>query len=94
MRLSALADNRRRADTGDAMDARTPSPGRRGTSPIPRTRYGISEALADIKRLHEEMQSDGVPKQETRPSWQSFAWGFAIGAACFAAVIVAVTFLG
>jgi hypothetical protein len=94
MRLSALADNCRRADTGDAMDARTPSPGHRGTSPIPRTRYGISEALAEIKRVHEEMQSEGVQKHETRPSWQAFAWGFGIGAVCFGAAIAAMTLLG
>jgi hypothetical protein len=76
------------------MDARTPSPARRTTSPIARNRYGISEALADIKKLHEEMQSEGVQKQETRPSWQAFAWGFGIGAVCFGAAIAAMTLLG
>jgi hypothetical protein len=76
------------------MDARTPNSGRRETSSMPRARYGISEALADIKRLHEEMQSDGTPKQDIRPSWQAFAWGFGIGAACFAAAIVAIALLG
>jgi hypothetical protein len=76
------------------MDAPTPSPGRRGMSPPPRGRYGISEALADIKRLHEEMESDGPPRQDVRPSWQAFAWGFSIGAACFAAAIAAIALLG
>jgi len=76
------------------MDARTPSSGRRGTSPMPRARYGISEALADIKRLHEEMEDNGTPKQDVHPSWRAFAWGFGIGAAGFAAAIAAITLLG
>jgi hypothetical protein len=65
---------------------------------MPRARYGIDEALADIKRFHQEMQSQEIQSQiqrrEMRPAWQSFALGFAIGTVCFAAAIASIKFLG
>jgi hypothetical protein len=63
---------------------------------MPRARYGIDGALADIKRLHQEMQSQEIQSQEIqrRPAWQSFALGFAIGTVCFAVAIASIVFLG
>jgi uncharacterized protein (DUF2062 family) len=61
---------------------------------MPRARYGIDEALADIKRLHQEIQSQEIRSQKIRPAWQSFALGFAIGAVFFAAAIAGVRLLG
>jgi hypothetical protein len=49
---------------------------------MPRARYGIEAALADIKRVHEELQSQKLRSQEIqrrRPVWKSFALGFSIG---------------
>jgi hypothetical protein len=37
------------------MNMQEPNPGRLGTSPMPRARYGIEGALADIKRIHQEI---------------------------------------
>jgi hypothetical protein len=61
---------------------------------MPRARYGIAEALADIKQLHKEMQVQEIKKQPIRPSWQAFAVGFAIGIACFAGAIASFKLLG
>jgi len=64
---------------------------------MPRARYGIEQALADIKLLHQEMQSQEIQeiqRREKRPAWQSFALGFAIGTVCFAAAIASIEFLG
>jgi len=61
---------------------------------MPRARYGLEEALADIKLVHQELQSQQVQRREMRPAWQSFALGFAIGSVFFAAAIAGVWFLG
>jgi len=55
--------------------------------------------LADIKRLHQELQSQELQSQELqsqemRPAWQPFALGFAIGSVFFAAAIAFVKFHG
>jgi hypothetical protein len=79
------------------MDERTPSPVDQETSQMPRARYGIEAALADIKRVHEELQSQKLRSQEIqrpRPVWKSFALGFSIGSLFFAAAIAGVWLLG
>ena len=84
------------------MDARTHGPDCGETSHTARMRYGIDAALADIKRLHEELQSQELQRQgllsqelrRRRPPWQPFALGFGIGAVFFAAAIAGVRFLG
>ena len=46
---------------------------------MPDARYRLEDVLADIKRLHQELQSQELQSQEMRPAWQPFALGFAIG---------------
>ena len=44
---------------------------------MPRARYGIEAALADIKRVHEELQSQKLRSQEIqrrRPVWKPLLW--------------------
>jgi hypothetical protein len=76
------------------MNMQKPNPGRQGTRPMHRARYGLEEVLADIKRVHQEMQSQEIQRREMRPAWRSFALGFAIGTICFAAAIASIKFLG
>jgi uncharacterized protein (DUF2062 family) len=64
------------------------------TISMPPARYRLEDVLADIKRLHEELQSQEIEKPKARPAWQPFALGFAIGSVFFAAVIAFVKFLG
>jgi hypothetical protein len=65
---------------------------------MPRSRYGIEEALAEIKRVHQEMQiapgehNGGAAGNRRR--WRSFAVGFAIGTACFAGAVAFIKFFG
>jgi hypothetical protein len=68
-----------------------------GTISMPDAKYRLEEVLADIKRLHRELQSQEtrsqeLQSQEMRPAWQPFALGFAIGSVFFAAVIAFVKF--
>jgi len=65
------------------MDAQKANPDRGETSQMRHARYGIDLSLADIKRLHEELQNQEI--QSRRPAWQPFALGFAIGSVFFAA---------
>jgi hypothetical protein len=67
---------------------------RPGTISMPDARYRLEDVLADIKRLHQELQSQELQSQEMRPAWQPFALGFAIGSVFFAAAIAFVKFHG
>jgi hypothetical protein len=58
---------------------------RPGTISMPDARYRLEDVLADIKRLHQELQSQELQSQEMRPAWQPFALGLAIGSVFFAA---------
>ena len=66
---------------------------------MPDARYRLEDVLADINRLHQELQSQELQSQELqsqemRPAWQPFALGFAIGSVFFAAAIAFVKFHG
>jgi uncharacterized protein (DUF2062 family) len=66
---------------------------------MPDARYRLEDVLADIKRLHQELQSQELQSQELqsqemRPAWQPFALGFAFGSLFFAAAIAFVKFHG
>jgi hypothetical protein len=55
--------------------------------------YRLDDVLADLKRLHEELQNQEIQTPRARPAWQSFALGFAIGLVSFAAAIATMKFL-
>jgi hypothetical protein len=46
------------------MDAQKANPDRGETSEMRRARYGIDLSLADIRRLHEELQNQEIQNQE------------------------------